>query len=142
MNYSYKKRGSVAVSFFCLFSALVKRRIECIDIFLIQRILCHVQRITETLIVNDLPLSEEFQGIAHIGIVNKAQEIVVGDSCLLLCCNRIYYTIFSAYSPITHLIGNIVLQQTVSYTKIEIRGILINPPNLRSSIFVLFPQII
>ena len=32
-----------------------------------------------------LALSEESDGVEHIGVVNKAQDVVVGSACLLLC---------------------------------------------------------
>ena len=80
-----KNEVALATSFL-LFPALIECRIDGIDVFLIHGIFCHVQGITETLIVHDLPLSEEFQRIAHVGIVNQAEQIVISDSRLLLCC--------------------------------------------------------
>lgn len=43
--------------------------------------------IAEALVMDDLPLAQELQGIADVGIVNQAKQIVVGYSCFLLWCN-------------------------------------------------------
>ena len=39
--------------------------------------------IAESLEMGDLSLAEEFDGIAYIGIIHKAQNVIIGDSCLL-----------------------------------------------------------
>ena len=50
-------------------------------------LLCDAKGIAETLIMHDLALAQIAQGIDHIGIVAKTDQVVVGDACLLLCCN-------------------------------------------------------
>ena len=42
-----------------------------------------MDRIAEALEVIDLALAEVFDGVADVGIVDEAQDIVVGDACLL-----------------------------------------------------------
>ena len=39
----------------------------------------------EALEVNDLPLTQEFDDIIHIGVIGQPQNIVIGFPCLLLC---------------------------------------------------------
>ena len=51
-------------------------------------ILRTAERISEALVVHDLAGAQKTQGVADIGIVDQAQKVVVGDSCLLLCCYR------------------------------------------------------
>lgn len=67
----------------------VKGRIICIEIFAIRVILCDAERITESLEVGDLSLAEEFDGIAHIGVIHEAKNIIVSDSGFLFWCNHI-----------------------------------------------------
>ena len=45
--------------------------------------------IAEALIMDDLALAQVLDGIAHVGIVNKTEDVVVGDARLLLWCNHI-----------------------------------------------------
>lgn len=58
---------------------------------------CRLSRRTicfaESLIMDDLALSEKFQHIAHIPVVDEAQEVVVGYARFLLCCIFISTTV-------------------------------------------------
>ena len=47
-------------------------------------ILSDADAVAEALIVHDLALAEIFYGISYVGIVAEAEDVVVGDSCLLL----------------------------------------------------------
>ena len=40
----------------------------------------------EALIVHDFPLPQELDGLGHIRVVGKAQDVVVAEPRLLLCC--------------------------------------------------------
>ena len=40
---------------------------------------------SETLIMHDFPCAEEFDGVAHVGVVAHAEDIVVGGAGFLLC---------------------------------------------------------
>ena len=42
------------------------------------------QAIGEALVVNDLALAQELDGIAHVGVVRQTQNVVVGHARLLL----------------------------------------------------------
>jgi len=63
----------------------VKCRIHEVDILLIQLFPQKLDSLTESLEMDDLTLSEEFDHIVHIRIVRQPQDIVIGNSCLLLC---------------------------------------------------------
>ena len=66
-------------------ASLVKRRVAGVEILAVQMLLRNAEGIAEALIVNDLALTEILDGIAHVGIVGHTQNIVVGDTRLLLC---------------------------------------------------------
>ena len=59
--------------------------IECVEILLIELLLRSAKDIAESLVVNYLALAEVFQGLAHVGIVDKTDKVVVGHARLLLC---------------------------------------------------------
>ena len=44
--------------------------------------------------MHDLSLSEKLDGVPHVGIVAKAEDVVVGDAGFLLC----YYHVFATKS--------------------------------------------
>ena len=64
----------------------LKGRVIRVEITAIGVILRASERIAEALIVNDLALAQELQRIAHVGIVNQTNQVVIGDTRLLLCC--------------------------------------------------------
>ena len=37
--------------------------------------------------VDDLALTEEFDGVVNVGVVREAEDVIVGYARLLLCCN-------------------------------------------------------
>ena len=69
--------------------SLVKGGIEGVEILGVQMILGDAEGIGKPLIMHDLPLSEELDGLSYVGVIAEAQNVVVGDSCLLLWCNHI-----------------------------------------------------
>ena len=71
---------------FLLFTValLIKARIEGVEVLLIQPIGRQTQALAEALVMHDLAFAQEFDRIAHIGIVNQTQDIVIGRSGLLL----------------------------------------------------------
>ena len=42
------------------------------------------ESVGKPLVMHDLPLAEELDGLAHVGIVAEAEDVVVGDAGLLL----------------------------------------------------------
>ena len=41
--------------------------------------------VAEPLVMHDLPLAEELDGLADVGVIAEAEDIVVGHPRLLLC---------------------------------------------------------
>ena len=69
---------------FHFLSLLVEARVYVVDIFLVQAVLGEAQAFTEALEVYDLARTQEFDDIAHVRIVGKAQDIVVRHARFLL----------------------------------------------------------
>lgn len=67
----------------------IKGRVKCIKVLGIQVIGDYAERFAKPLIMNHFPLSQEANGIRHLRILYQAQNIVVGDSCFLFCCNHV-----------------------------------------------------
>ena len=67
---------------------LIKGRIEGVEVFLVQLILGNAQAFAEALVVDDLALTQELDGLADIGIVDQPQDIVISSACLLFCVHR------------------------------------------------------
>ena len=63
----------------------IKRRIESVKVFAVHSIGCKPQALAETLEVNNLSCTQEFNRVSDIGVVYKAQNIVICLSCLLFC---------------------------------------------------------
>ena len=74
--------------FFCLF---VKARIYRIEILRVHAVLRDANGVGKSLIMNDFALAEVFDGIADVGVIHKAENVVVGHASLLLC----YYHVFA-----------------------------------------------
>lgn len=70
------------------FSAFpVKLGVEGVEILGIELVGCQAQPFTEALVVNDLALTQEADGIPHIGVVAEAQDVIVSGARFLFCCN-------------------------------------------------------
>lgn len=76
-------------SFFVSAHLFVEGRIPAVEVFLVHFVLGDAESITEALVVDDFPLPQEADGVAHVGIVDQAQQIVVCDTRFLLWCNHI-----------------------------------------------------
>ena len=63
----------------------VKRRVDRVEVFAIKLFLSDAESIAETLIVHDLTLTQVAQRITHVGVIAKANEVVVGRARLLFC---------------------------------------------------------
>ena len=68
---------------------LVKRGVKGVDILAVEFVHRKAQRIAEALVVNDLALAQELDGIADVGVVDHTKDVVVGHARLLLWCNHI-----------------------------------------------------
>ncbi len=109
--------------FLPLISALaVKAGVPVVEVLLPQPVLHECQAFSKTLKVYDLPGPEELDDVVDIGIVAQAQDVVIGDPCLLFCCNRVrttcvmrwyldfcsFYTVYHSFFvlPTTATTGN------------------------------------
>ena len=72
--------------------SFVKRRIGEVDVFLIHLVFCQPYRLAKPLEVHDLPLAQEADDIVHIRVIGEAKDVVIGDPCLLFCCNDVRAT--------------------------------------------------
>lgn len=75
-----------------LFLLLVKARVDIIHILLIQPILSKPQPLAEALKMHDLARPQEFDGVVDIGIVGQPQNVVIGHTSLLFCCDGVRTT--------------------------------------------------
>ena len=63
---------------------LVEGGVAGVEVLRVEAILGRVERFGKALVVDDLALAEEAEGIAHVGIVDHTEQVVVGDARLLL----------------------------------------------------------
>ena len=58
--------------------------------------------IAEPLEVHDFPLPQEFNGVVYIRVVTEPEDVVIGDTGFLLCCEVVRTTFFEAvpYCPL------------------------------------------
>ena len=71
-----------------LFSAIfIKTRVAGVEILAVEMVGRDPEAFAETLVVDDLPFPQEFQRIADIRVVNKAEQVVVRCTGLLLGCH-------------------------------------------------------
>lgn len=59
--------------------------IKGVVILLVKLFLSFAKNVAKSLKVNDLALTKELYNVADVGIVGETKNIVIGDSCLLLC---------------------------------------------------------
>ena len=64
-------------------------RIHPVYIALIQLFPQQLHGFAESLEVDDLPLTQEFDHIVHIRIIGQPQDIVIGGAGLLLWCDHL-----------------------------------------------------
>ena len=74
----------------------IKSRVHKIHIFLIQFFTKQLNRFAETLEMDDFPFPQELDHIIYIRIIGQAEDIVIGDSGLLLWYVGLFTTIFSS----------------------------------------------
>ena len=71
-----------------LATALVKRRIECVEVLRIKIVLRDAEGVSKPLIMHYLTLAKEFYRLAYVGVVYETEDVVVGYAGFLLCCYR------------------------------------------------------
>ena len=67
-------------------AALVKRRVASVEILRVQVLLGTTEGVCKPLVMHDLALAKVLDGVSDVGVIHQAQNVVVGGSRLLLCC--------------------------------------------------------
>ena len=67
-----------------LTAILVKGGVAGVEVLAVEAVLGRVEGLGKALVVDDLALAEEFQGVTDVGIVDHAEQVVVGHAGLLL----------------------------------------------------------
>ena len=62
----------------------VERGVAGVEVLFVHSVLRDPERVAEPLEMDDLALPQEFQRIADVGIVDQAEQVVVGDPRFLL----------------------------------------------------------
>ena len=81
----YGDKKSKAKSHGC-FLLQIQSRIHIVHVFLVQLFPQELHGFAETLEVNDLPFTQEFDHIVNLRIIGQPQDVVIGDPGLLFCC--------------------------------------------------------
>ena len=68
---------------------LIKRGVEGVEVLFVELILCDTQAFTETLVVDDLTLTQELDRFTDVGIVDQTQDVIVSSARLLFCCTLV-----------------------------------------------------
>ena len=63
---------------------LVERGVKRVEVFGIESIGRDAQTLAKALVMHNLALAQELDGVAHIGIIRKAQDVVIRYAGLLL----------------------------------------------------------
>lgn len=63
--------------------ALVDLRIKCIEVFAVLGLKCLAQSFAKTLEVHNLTLAQETDWVGDLRFLDEAQDIVIGQACLL-----------------------------------------------------------
>lgn len=77
---------------------MVHGRIHVVDILFAQLFFSQTESLAETLEVDDLPGTQETDDVGDVGIVAQAEDIVVGNASLLLCCEGVKTTFTASRS--------------------------------------------
>ena len=71
----------------------IKTGVDRVEILGIHAVLRQTKGIAEALIMDELALAKELEGLADVGIVYHSQKVVIGNARLLLC----YYHVFATF---------------------------------------------
>ena len=68
---SYRIKGGLFVIL------LVKRRIYCVEIFIVHLVCSKAEAFAEALEMHDFTFTQELDNVTHIGVINKTENVVV-----------------------------------------------------------------
>ena len=72
--------------------SLIKAGIDEVDILLVHAVLRQPQALAEALEVDYFPSTQELDDIIDVRVIAQAQDVVIGDTGLLLCCDLVRTT--------------------------------------------------
>lgn len=85
----------------------VEGRVHEVHVFLIQLVAGQAQPLAEALEVDHFPGPQEADGIIDIRVIGQAENVVVGNARLLLCCDLVRTTFL--LSELGRLSGCLIL---------------------------------
>ena len=74
------------------FPLFIETRVHIIDILFSKLLLGEPQAFAEALEMNDLARPQELYNIIYIRVITQTQDIIIGYTSFLLCCNHIRTT--------------------------------------------------
>ena len=101
---------------FIIRAIFIERRVARIEIFTVKIILRYADSVGEALIVNDFTRAQEFDYVVYVGIVGKAQNIVVRRARFLLC----YYHVFATKLSLAKVRKILIFQGLSALLKLTI----------------------
>ena len=72
--------------------SFVKGRVHEVHVFLIQLVTGQAQSLTKSLEMDDFPGTEEANDIIDVRVIRQTENIIIGNTSLLLCCDRVRTT--------------------------------------------------
>ena len=87
-------------------NSFVEAGVDGIEVLAVKLILGNSEGVGEPLVMHDLPLTQELDGIPHVGIIHQAENVIVGDASLLLC----YYHVFATKLSLAKVRKILILQ--------------------------------
>ena len=66
-------------------TALVKRGVAGVKILGVEGVLGDAEGVGKSLIMHQFSLAQELDGVADVGVIHKAEDVIVGHASLLLC---------------------------------------------------------
>ena len=67
--------------------ALVKRGVIRVEVLGVKMLLSPTKGVAKPLVMYYFSLAQILYGVAHVGVVNKTENVIISCSCLLLCCH-------------------------------------------------------
>ena len=65
----------------------VKGRVSKVDVSCVHLLFAQAQTLAKSLEVDNFPLSQKTDDVVDIWVIGKAENVIIGEAGLLLCCN-------------------------------------------------------
>ena len=79
-----------------LIAVFIKARVPTVEVLFVSLILCDSESFAESLIMHELSFAKKSNSIANVGVINHSEDVVIGNSCFLLCCYVIFFFLMIA----------------------------------------------